>query len=194
MTRTALTTCALLAALSGGCTVTRDLEPLAHQSERQAEVAYLELEMDGHNVGDAKIWAQEMSNTVGDRTTPSEVALNFRVRNDDRTQLQLEDVTLEVHTYDGKMIVAEPEQELADDFLIQPGEQERVRYTFELPPELELRDVESVELCWAIESERGRVTESVPFAVDEHPVHGRPYYYIQAGYYGGPTGYYRHRF
>ena len=194
MIRLPLAACALLAALSCGCTVTRDLEPGAHHSQREAEVAYLELIMDGRNVGDAKIWAQEISNTVGERTTPSEVALNFRLRNDGATQLQLEDVSLEVHTYDGQMIVTEPEQALSDDFLVDPGEQQRVRYTFALPAELELRDVSSVELCWAIENERGRLTESVPFVVGDHPAHARPYYYVQPGYYGGPTGYYRHHF
>lgn len=189
-----------LGAVVAGCS-SPDFRPLQADRSTPSELAaaQYDLEVDGKDLGDAKVWSkgppQEALNLPAEAKRLLEIGVRIRNDSDEPMRLDLQATDLELHTDDDRMYVVEMALQVNGVTDIAPGGLERIVLLYELPAGVKLKDVVGYELAWAIEAGERRVTRSTTFrrAEDERGY----YYYPYAGfgysypYYGawGPYGY-----
>jgi hypothetical protein len=197
MTRSIAACGAVLALLASGC-ASPEFRPLnaARGLPPELAAAYYDLDSNGQDVGDAKVWStgepdeQLVTGDVDGRTL--HVGLRLRNETDSPMMLDLDDTQLELRTdRDAMLLIDRPAQALGDQS-IPPFQTGRVDLLFQLPDDVNLKDVAGYELLWAVRTEGGaRVAKSTTFLREKRAGGASPYYYRPYGALGwgyGPWG------
>jgi hypothetical protein len=145
-------------------------------ADGRGSAAYYELERDGRNLGDVKVWS----------TSPAQnenyFDVRFRVRNDSAAPI---DVDL-AETYaelrlDGRVERARP-RDGAQKLSVPAGQTREFTILFTLPPESGPQDIDEAEVNWALATPNGRLTHSTVFLPHYEESYWSAYPY-GAGYY-----------
>lgn len=142
----------------------------------QGSAAYYELERDGRNWGDVKLW----SPSPGGHADVFDV--RFRVRNDGDVPIEVDlGATYAELTIDGRQERARPRN--ASEKLSVPARETReFEVLFPLPRDAEPEDIDEAEVNWALSTPGGRLTHSTVF-LPHYEDDGRLAYHYGYGYY-----------
>lgn len=190
--------CAVALALAG-CEA-NDFRPLDARRGIRPELAaaQYDIELEGRDVGDAKVWSMGQPKHTEEMGLPGDPAgllqVGVRLRNDGPTALRFDgrEAQLEVRTEDDRVWVVERPVKIIGNTEVLPRATERLELIYALPPGVTVADLLGYELLWAVETDQARVSRSTPFVRERHSdypgYYYRPYYpfyYPYYPYFGG---------
>ncbi len=175
--------------LAAGC-ASDDFRPLQADRSTPSELAaaQYDLEIDGKDLGDAKVWSKgPPADELGlptDAKRLLEIGVRIRNDSDQPMRLDLEATDLEIHTEDERMYVVELPLQVNGLVDVEPGGLQRIVLLYELPAGVKMKKIVGYELAWAVEAGGQRLTRSTTFRRAEDD---SGYYYYP--YAGGAFGY-----
>lgn len=171
----------LLLAAFAGCVA--DRVRLRPSDGSLGAARYYEIQDEGYDWGDVKVWATLPSANDGE---PDVLEARFRIRNDSDQTLSFE--TREAYAdlgVDGRYERLSPEAARTDGVDVGPGRTEEASLRFRLPKGTTLEDVEEFEVNWSLRTPKGRQTRSSAFLLVYEPDDA---YYRWASPYAYPYG------
>jgi hypothetical protein len=143
--------------------------------------AYYELQVEGRNWGDVKVWSQGAYPKAVDGRTPV-IHVGLRLRNDSNgpMDLRLDRTNIEINTRDRQLLVVQEPIQTDGEMTVAPGSLERIALFYPLPEGLGAGDLLAFEVNWAVETGEVIHTHSTPFIREGN---GRPYHYWRPGFY-----------
>ena len=161
----------VLLALAAGCAA--EEQRFRPANSPRGTAAYYELERDGRNWGDVKVWSPGSSELDDDKAV---LDVRFRVRNDGEQPIDFDvNATYAELGVDGRFERVRPNR-TGEAVSVAPGSVIDIPLTFALPPKIGPRDIDEAEVNWAIRTPNGRLTHSTLFVPlrEERRVYYRP--------------------
>lgn len=154
------------------------------------------IRVDHTRMGTVKAWSDGgYQETLDGRAQPV-VDVRLRIRNDSDGPITLDTVTtdLELVTTEGSVVVVEAPARIDGSTTVEAGAIERMGLIYLLPSGIEPGSVATFELNWALNTGKGRYSQSTPFRQEGQ--RGavylyNPYWYGPSWnwpYWGGPFG------
>lgn len=185
-----------VASLSFACAQGAKFRPVDAPETVPPQLAGLEYELvvDGHNLGDVKVWS-EGANTKELNGKGRVVHVGLRIRNDHSSPLRFDPsrASIALITDDGELLELERPTSMRGRTTIPPGSIGRVQLEYRVPNRLDVYEIAGFEFNWAVIAEADTVATHSTTFVREDRDENRVSYGVGTRYYdpyfGSPYGY-----